>query len=252
MFSQLQSYNDRIAETPRNASGIKHSIYDFLFESKGYEEVTPQTEDYVRSIIQELEMENCDIQIKRMSRGATHFFGRENAFVIFPGSANYMYISEEWFNGLPDDQKRALIGHELQHIKQKHHKKILGGQLLYIALATTLYALFTQKTTHEKIGLFEGVVLSSIPVTAFITRYCEKEADLKAAQELDNTQGLINLFQYMKNLEDPQSKYLFKRCLNKFGRFVTWPLRTLLRSHPTFEDRIKYLKRLRWVQNMKK
>ena len=220
-------------------------VFDFLFtERLGYTEVSKETENFVRSLQKELGMQNERIRIKRMSHFAEKtMMGKRNACVH--SFSNLMIIGEKWFNTLSEPEKRALIGHELMHLK-KHHQ----GKQLILALSTTAIANLltneiaekmssqTSVSPHRRLGNVLLVqMLLAIPnaiLTSWYSRQCEREADILAARQLKCSSGGVQLFKrLLDEAVDPQSRFAFKRFLAN-----------LFASHPCCEERIKYLQEL--------
>jgi len=214
-------------------SATQRLIYDifdyFIGEEVSLTDVSPEVEQYVRGLQNKIGMEDTTIRLRSMSREALRMFGRENAAVVSIPFANTMLISEDWFNSLPEKEKRALIGHELAHIKNKHAYKKLAFSILCAPF----------------------LIFSFIPVQMY-SRHCELEADKISALEFDNIDGCIDLFRRFKELRDPHSRFVFKQILRRIRKFITYPIRTLAASHPKLSTRIKDLETLAKLAEIKK
>ena len=213
-------------------------VFDFLgTEQLGYTDASPEIETFVRNLQKELGMESYRIRIKRMSFHAEkRVLGKRNAAVH--SFSNLMTIGEKWFKTLTEQEKRALIGHELMHLKQHHLRK-----QLILNVSTTAFFIFLASKISQKANskptpsdftkLYSTLALMSIPKNWY-SRRCEREADILAAQQLKCAPGGVQLFKrFLNEAADPQSRFAFKRFFAN-----------LFASHPSCEERIKYLQEL--------
>lgn len=256
---------------------VQETIVDFLGgESLAANDVSLETEQLVRQIQQELGMQNWHIRIKQMNPSAIEKFGYKNAFA-FP-FGNFIALNEEWLKTLTPDEQRALIGHELIHLKKYHVFKQIG----LVTSVALLIDYCSQKNMSKKIinalpeklkdFLYdirdswhkiqaESRVLKKIDprmlmIAAIACKYsrgCEKEADLLAASQLKCAAGGANLFRKFKeNSEDPESRFRIKRFYKRLLK--RWqPIEKIQHffygRHPKLEERITYLSELAQQQN---
>ena len=143
-------------------------------------------------------------------------------------------MSEEWFETLSEQEKQALVRHELMHLKQGHTIKKQQFGILVIVGALILSALANKSAS----------ITLSFPWLLLLRKYsrsCEKEADIEAAKTMLDKQGLINLFENMKaEIENPESKFRIKRFISNLLK----PISKLFGTHPEFDERIDYIKNL--------
>lgn len=249
---------------------FQRSLDDFLGkEALGYFGVSEELELYIRGIIKEMGMEDYNIEIRSMSNEAKRKFGRMNAFVMpaFKSRTrlNYLFISEDWFKSLPDQEQKALIGHELTHIKANHlPKKILFALATYAAgsfvagqieklnkafppatkqvvspetwseievLSNPSFVNRFRWNNEETVRIFLGYSMLAtwfIPINAWFSRKCEKESDIEGAKALGCARGAAELWQrFINEIEDPESRFWIKRVINNGLHKATYPIRQL-------------------------
>lgn len=224
-------------------------MYDFVgLDRIGYHAVSQENEQFIRAIITELEMDDYCIEIRGMTYYAKCEAGYINAFVMpsifYKKRHAYLYISEMWFDTLSQEEKRALVGHELMHIKRNHITKQF---LVNIATIMSTWSLknYVTKRNPEKFLLLPILSLLQLPGCLFImqkySRICEKDADIAAAQDMNNKDGMLTLLRTVKTqATDPKSKFNIKRLKDK----ILKPITHLLSSHPRINQRIKYIEKL--------
>ncbi len=236
----------KASEAPKKIGRLqqfKDGFLDFCFlEELGYTEVSPENEQFIRDIQKEIGLENQRIRIKRMSKLATRLFGRENAFATL---GNNLFISEDWFNTLSQEEKRFLVGHELAHLKKRHPLKMyginIGRLLLSICIAEAL------KKRLSSTGLIPNMLREGLLVLnnlillldiCYLSRKCEYEADDIAARELNNPDGGIVFFERLiKEVRDPESRFAIKRIFSRLYK-------KLFSTHPEFEERIDHMRNI--------
>ena len=242
-LARKEAVNDFTEKRVSAKQRLIYDIHDFLIgESFSLTDVSPEVEQFVRNIQKEMKMEHVTIRLRSFSREIMSLFGRENAAALSIPFANTILISEEWFNSLPEKEKRALIGHELAHIQKKHIYKKAGVSIIS-------YLIFNNIILRplEVNPIFKSIlahVLAVIP-TQMCSREFELEADNISAVELNNNvDGCIDLFKRFKNLRDPHSRFTIKRAIRRIKKFLSYPFRKLVASHPPFSTRIKELEKL--------
>ena len=235
-------------------------VYDFLgWESYGFHALKESTQTYINAIIHELGMDDYCIEMRGMSNMAQHAMGRMNAFVvpsIFGGKSHaWMFISEEWFESLSDGEKQGLVRHELMHIKCNHVPKKVLFFLLTVALTLPVCNwssnVMDNPADNRKVAAFASYIAAIggfLLANAQFSQFCEKEADVQAAKTMKDKQGIIDLFVNFKDhTEDPDSRFFVKRFIAKISKLLWMPftkLGELYGTHPTFDQRIAYLKAL--------
>lgn len=247
------------AQPNQELSNIKiffKNFDDFLgVENLGTKSVASDHEKFIRDIIHDLKMDDYCIEIRAMSFNAQHTIGRINAFVI-PSrifgkkSHAYLYISEEWFEALSDQQKQALIRHELMHLKHDHLRKrmkfMIGSGLMMFAFNKLIQHIMAKYNDSHRLRVMvilsqtcpTLLVYSWLPLVYKYIRYTEKEADIEAAKTMINKQGFIDLFiEIESETQDPESLFKIKRFFKKLFS----PLHKLFSTHPQLKERIKYI-----------
>ncbi|MDR3551000.1 MAG: M48 family metalloprotease [Candidatus Babeliales bacterium] len=227
----------------------------FTWEAFGYHALSVENEDFIRAIIKDLEMQDYCIEIRGMSNLAKAVYGRVNAFVVPTQSGKklhaYLYVSEEWFDSLVQGAKEGLIRHELMHLRQNHVPEkvnvlMLSSLASFILNYGATHLIFSQDYSLKTKVMLSGSVYCATTLMASLifakkSRATEMEADILAAQTMDDKQGMIDLFENMKeNIQDPKSKYAFKRSLDSITEAIFAPLS----SHPELDERISYIESL--------
>ncbi len=237
---------------------VIRTVDDFMgTENLGFQTLTEKNEVFIKSIITDLGMDDYCIEIRGMSNLAQREIGRLNAFVIPSGifgnkSHSYLYISEDWFDTLSEQEKQALVRHELMHLQKDHVKKknrflLASGVSLYFVNWLTQHLRNYSYFPKDRVSSALADRSSNICwITWFMlvlnhSRRCEKEADIEAAKTMQDKQGFIDLFKDFKDgVEDPDSKFKIKRFVHKLFK----PLKRLLSTHPEFDERVAYIKEL--------
>lgn len=254
--------NRPMAVPNKPLSMMKNFIRDlsdfFSWEEYGYHALSEKNQLYITAIIHELAMDDYCIEMRGMSNAAQAVVGRINAFVVPSAYFNkkshaFLFISEEWFDSLSELERQALVRHELMHIKCDHTQRKLKLGMANLALLIVLtYGMGAVENDAIKGLLAVGwcaTIIGSIFVHPKFSRMCEKEADIEAAKTMQDKQGFIDLFNYMKDhSEDPESRFAIKRV---FAHAVEWlftpPKKVveLFDSHPSLDERIAYISELK-------
>lgn len=262
--------------TQKETTKVRKFIYDvtdfLLYEMFSVTDASPETVQFVREMQKQMGMERMTIRVRSFSRGAMLRAGRENALAVSIPYANTVLISEEWFNTLSEIEKKAIVGHELAHLKNKHLYKTLAlalftdksvsyvhDKLMEILeidfLSSRLFEFIIKKTNKipfvEKILLsltyrlltwivvYPPQIVSAAIITAF-RRQNEIEADRVSALTFNNAKGVRDLMKRYKDLNDPLSRFRISRFLYHISK----PMRKFLRMHPSFSKRIKEMEEL--------
>jgi Zn-dependent protease with chaperone function len=255
-------------------NNIIRTMSDFFGnEWFGYRKIAEENELFIKKIIHELDMDDYCIEVRGMSKYAQRMFGRLNAFVmpsIFFGrkSHAFFFLGEEAFKELSNQEKEALVKHELMHIRCNHGFKqftfnIVSGITLFM-----LAHIIASQINPEVNGDASPNVLPQDPsqkdisggcsIAAYIawllvmskySRLCEKEADIEAAKTMEDKQGMIDLFNALKQeYGDVKSKFIIKRLFYNVVGVLIAPfayLSSLFSTHPTIKERIAYIKDLK-------
>jgi len=227
---------------PKNTSPSQDMLDLVALEDYGAYEMSLETKNMVLSVAKELNIEKPP----RM-RKANPSLMKNNAAIV----VDCLFIDEQWFNTLPENQKRALIGHELIHYKNHHTYKKVPLILLAFAAASIpkLYSWavsfgLNKNDKAEKIfnsWYYTKIGLLFSAALAFQSRKLEREADIESAKQLSCAKDSIELMKKLKKNEPHESRFKIKR---DFKAFVSPILRFFYGTHPTTDERIEYLSKL--------
>ena len=276
-FQQVQCRKPAVNDfTQKETTEVRRFIYaitDYLlYEVFSVTDASPETVQFVRQMQKQMDMERITIRVRSLSGRAMLSVGRENAAAISIPYANTVLISEEWFNTLPEVEKKALVAHELTHIKNKHMYKSLAlglftsfsshylydklmGILDIDSLGVKLFGYIIDNT--NKIPFVERTLLKfanrlitwivvappkiiTLSILAAFIRHNELEADRVAALKFNNTKGVRDLMKRFKDMKDPFSRFGIRNLLY----YVRKPMRRLFRTHPSWSKRIKAIEEL--------
>ncbi len=252
---------------------------DFYFaEDYGDQALTEKNETFIKNIISDLNMNEYCIEIRGMSYEGQTIFGHINAVAMIGFKFfSYIYVSEDWFDTLPEEEKQALIRHELMHIKKNHIVKKLGILFISSAGLAMLVSILNNKINkwakkplytkeyHNKLDPSDSIpihffdikrlylapkiqkfinfcisTIGGLLLNAKYSRMHEKEADIEACKTmLQNKQGFIN---FLTNFGDSREENKTSRF--KIKQIIINLLKPLFSSHPTFDERIAYIKEL--------
>ncbi len=138
-FFCLQTFPIETKETSQCHFSLIENILDFWFlEEVGTPEVSDENIEFILGIKRELDFTG-NLHIRKMTPSTQYIHGKKNALSVGYYLANYIFISEEWFNKLTSDKKRALIGHEIMHLKRYHTLKRLA--LVHVIQCIKIYFL---------------------------------------------------------------------------------------------------------------
>lgn len=207
----------------------------FMSAYMGTELVSEKNESLIRSIQQEMGMDDWQITILQYNSWHTNLYGPDNACAIGLG-INRIYINQDTFEKLSLNEKKALIRHELAHIKKRHgYKKwLLKGSIFFL----TLYALdpFTEKIQNEyQLDQFNWTIQTSknvlasliaLIITIPLSRFCEREADTVAAEDRQAALGSVD--RYSKLINTTISPCWLSKWFS---------------THPTDEERLSFFKK---------
>ena len=261
----FKNYSHEKINSQTRISKIGEKIIDTLMINyMTHGQAPKEIQLYVSDIQRELGMENIRIRVLEMSGALIEKIGRENA--VSSNIGNCIILSSSWFNSLTDAEKRMLIGHELIHIKNKHHLRIIKTALLIWFTNELIYKIEPFKTIDQQynphISCSVDISLGSWSYThrehiidiltplwiAFFMhsmRKLEYEADKLAAQKLSCAQGGINLLKRLANLEQRDRENQTDSIMKRFNSKIYEKLYYIFFStHPTIEKRIEKLNKL--------
>lgn len=196
---------------------------------------------------------------------ATNCCGYANAMSLPFG---YLIINEDFLKTLPREEQKALIGHALIHKRDFHLlRKIIFSFLSSFVVGAIAGAIIATETIVNpipqdpdqqqnyvlqhvsqwmKIGVIAG--LSNLMLMFWHARSLEQEADIATAMHLSNASAMINL---LKKVPAPhKSRFSVKRFLQSSS--IVKLIAGLFSTHPSFEERIKYLEELAKQQTVQK
>jgi heat shock protein HtpX len=173
-----------------------------------------------------------------------------NAFASGPVHAISMIaIGQGLLETLTKAELEGVIARELAHVKGYH---ILKRALALAALNVTGHYITTRllptgydkKTVAQKIAFVISVNAAKVLGLLAVSRYQEKDADLRAAAVIENPRvigtALETMHTEMKKHRGPLTRWFS----NKFKWFhlpLPTVVKRLLSTHPLTKDRMKYL-----------
>lgn len=167
-----------IAQTIAHIPGtIRDFIGDFIVEPYGAQPCSPDIESYIRDYLKKLNMNFADTIIirklsKRMIYGGA---GPKGAFAICLPFKKYLYIAEDWFKSLSDNEKRGLIAHESTHLREQHPLILLTANITYQIVrkivAQQLHAKINKNATSNANELYLSLSHQNftLPIPTFTT-----------------------------------------------------------------------------------
>lgn len=244
-----QSLVQKIIQVP---GVVRDFLNDWTLENLGAENCRPETEEFIRDHLRALGVSWADtITIRRVSKTGIYGcgIGPVNAFVSILWFKKYLYVIEDWFMTLSEDEKRALITHEATHISEHHLliQRVVGLSCVSALWVARMYAL-EKHFGPQSLLLFIGADITVLFGLPMLSRYLEIRADNAAIQVSPNgALKLMNQFdQLEKELEreKPQWKLLvWRRMLRRF-------LRRPFLSHPRPEKRIANVRKVAKARNL--
>lgn len=193
-----------------------------------------------------------------------------------------LIVIDETFLSLPRDCQRFILAHEIAHYQQyiKNNSSLffdffsrtasracillpilgLPAQMMFEGAYNRL------QNIYKKICLSDIKLCSSLIFTKIIYRYIfkyqarqysqliELDADKQAIIAINSSQGAINFFRILRQI-DIMSDYtqekepIFKRGLDKISHTIKNVRRFFFNTHPSHTDRIHYAKELQVKNN---
>ncbi len=237
LFEQLNSY-----------------LLSTVEQTWGSQKVAPEHEAKIRALAHEMGI-NAAIDVRKLNCNALQRVGYHNAAAVLPTvlgywpSAHpaYLYISEGFFEDLPLEEQRFVLGHELIHIREQHTRYALLFYLLAV-FAILLFVYCMRKYIMAKIrrhmpasavkwtaiATFWLMVngLSLVPFLLLFAYYrrIEKDADLISVEILQSSDGGLKL------LHRWEREFSIARH-NPYGGWIA--------DHPSVHERREYLSEIK-------
>ncbi len=231
-----------------------YATVDYYYDSLilgnfGSKHLSEENEKLVRQTLRKIGYQNADyVIIRKLSKQMifTGFTDHNACAIDFYRGPKYIFIAEEWFNTLPENQKIFLIGHEGIHLKHDHqHIK----ELLSVAWLSGLIALLCKYGNNDdKLRTYSIITAWSLVGEAILgaySRHCEYDADKCSALALDNIDGGIDwckdMIAYQEDWESELSQWTISKWSRAFWKTILFPLST----HPKTKNRLKALEALK-------
>lgn len=112
-------------------------------------DATAGTTQYAQNLYQQLDSTAQLTKVKKLGKWAQYLFGYKNTISV--PVIDYLLVSEDWINNLPEEQKRFVVGRGLTWLKKG------VGYLATQAALGTLGAFIAWKNSDIKVGLFNGL-----------------------------------------------------------------------------------------------
>lgn len=258
-LSSLCSYQNQAAAIALYKQAEFLIALPLLFKAwsnNGSERIHPLPEE-IETAVKKMGMKTEDLS----------FYKSPISCVGAAGSNGSITIDPEFYDKATRQERLMIIGHELTHIRDRHHMKgaLAAAAFPLIGLGVTktgtalLEAGFTKAsqspllTNYPKVlGVLQtmkdaGKVTLESPLfnflltegaKAMLARHFEKSADLTSAQTLDCADGGVSFFNsYLE--KDKNRSWL--SCFHPYHLFHTLQEKLGLATHPEHGQRVKYL-----------
>lgn len=235
---------------------IKREISDYFgVEALGYEGIQPEYETFIRSVQDELGMSSYNIEIRSISNFAQHWLrGKMKHAFALPSinpktQLNLLFINNEWFATLSNNEKRDVAGRQLMYIKKKiFNKKLLANIFsLCFWVLPQVYSLQVATSNAPIFGIYNdysrnralaeaGVLLSGWTIFVFghltsllwYERKLQRTINNATQHALKNADGAVRLTEnYLRHSKDPQSRFATKRFIANTLYALSAPVRLL-------------------------
>lgn len=216
--------------------------------------------------------EEIETAVKKMGmqNKGIKFYQESTKNIGFATALGNITTDPEFYDKATREERLMVIGHELTHIRDRHHLKGAVAALLLHPLANLVtaagseildasFAQATQSKFLQKYPKFLGaleIIKDASKVTlesplfnfffveglkALQSRMHEKSADITSAQTLGCAEGGISVFNSFIEHEKNRS---WLSCLHPRYLFFTLQEKLGLATHPEDTERIKYLSEL--------
>lgn len=222
----------------------------------GCTSVSPENEVLVRGILQEMDVAKREtIQVKKLSSYAINYKNIGNAsIIVMPAKWDFpatIFISQDWFDTFSIEEKRFLIGHEIAHLELEHSKDenefLIKKYATYggLGLVAFLFGKVYPRLRWVNRLLFLGGLLGSeLMLTPYfwgkLIKRNELQADYYAAKTLNCVEGGISWLKKMKQYYLELQKELPRTVGIECNH------------HPSFDERIELLEKLKEEMNFDK
>jgi hypothetical protein len=191
LFFSVLLINNNITKA-ENPNSWWATLHKTIFRAKNV--VAPENDVFYRNLLKEAGLANVD-SISIYSKPET-----EHCAV---GPGPMLLIDEKYFNGLPSDQQRFIMGHEAIHIKNRHYTKIVlptillwSLQVFIQPLTAEVYEAFLKKVGNERLKriLSSSLAHCAVHATTFMFTFVLPALAIRWHYELEATrEGTIAL-----------------------------------------------------------
>jgi Zn-dependent protease with chaperone function len=167
-----------------------------------------------------------------------------NAFAV----VHMIALGEGLINHLTYQELRAIVAHELAHLKYGHVSQKIAIQGICGAITgNVLTELYKRKyvTWQQSLIGYLGTVILLTPLFNYVSRRFEKEADLAAAKVV-GADAMINSFDKLNNVTKKYRVFnkIAEDLYGKSPKFIKRLTHLLWSTHPSFKERKAYVREL--------
>lgn len=229
-------------------------LFHFFYEAYGAQDASSEVQNYVRTLLKKSGIAKADaIRIKQLSTIGKHSAGERNVIIAgVCGFPRVLFISQEWFQSLSDEQKQFVIMQKLYEFSSYKNEVnvFING---FIPLCLDCYDVFDVSENGWHISLKDksrwlaygakcaiSTFLFSLvyALNARILHYFTYYADEKAAKKIGSTKGALELFKAMEKADDQEESQLVQMPFFKTKRTI---ISTLFDTNPSWQERIAQL-----------
>ncbi|HVX00935.1 MAG TPA: hypothetical protein VHA52_10940 [Candidatus Babeliaceae bacterium] len=212
----------------------------FLDKIVADEDINPNNEAFIRSVVKELHLEQ-PLLIKHSTLLGKLIFGKRDIQFLY--GINTLVLDEEWFETLPQDQKKFIVGHGIANAVKDHALVRTILELFERTLhpyVLSAFDSFTPDYTHKQKINFGLLMLLWNNINRSIVVSQILEADFYAASSLNAYQAGINHFQDLEKYEHDGS-WIDWAHVSLSYLFNTIPLLHWFSRKPYYKERIQQL-----------
>ena len=250
---------------------VRDFIFDCFHGCKGTQDASPDVMDFVINIMKELHIPIDSIRIIRMSKAEIHALGQSYGgfrklghfaadsvgILAFP---KYIFINEDWFHGLPEGQKRFLVGREIMRITNYHGaKKFIWQWIIALPLFASIgagagYILSDGEIPVIGIGAGIGLLFNRFIFPTVLRKHYTYAADKDAARNLQCAQDGAEFCYNVQVAEDDANRelpqWLILRFFRSLGRIPTkFAELTMSGWEPSWRSRAETLQALSYYSH---